>query len=35
MRQQVELAVRGCQVWIDLGGRWRLVSIQCSPAATS
>jgi hypothetical protein len=35
MRQQVEVAVRRRQVWIGLGGRWRLVSIRCSPVAAS
>jgi hypothetical protein len=35
MRQQVEVTVRACQVWIDLGGRWRLIRVQFSPLATS
>jgi hypothetical protein len=35
MRQQFEVTVRACLVWIDRGGRGRLASIQFSPLATS
>ena len=35
MRQQFEVTVRACRVWIARGGRWRLVSIQFSPLATA